>query len=145
MLSTDQKGAIAEAEIAAAAIKLGVGVYRPLVDGGRYDLILEAGPTLLRVQCKWTPARGDVIGLRCYSSRRAPEGFRKRPYAADEVDCIAAYCPELDRCFLFTGAEFDGRKHIQLRLAPSRNNQQTGINWADDFDFEARLRALLGP
>jgi hypothetical protein len=54
------------------AIKLGVGVYRPLVEGGRYDLILEANSKLLRVQCKWaTLIRGAVI-VRCYSARRAP-------------------------------------------------------------------------
>jgi hypothetical protein len=36
-LSTDQKGAFAESAIAHAAIKLGIGVYRPLSDGERYD------------------------------------------------------------------------------------------------------------
>jgi hypothetical protein len=35
VLTTDQKGAIAESAIVHAAIKLGVGVYRPLVEGGR--------------------------------------------------------------------------------------------------------------
>jgi hypothetical protein len=54
-MTTDQKGAIAEAAITAAAIRLGVGVYRPLFEGGRYDLIFEVGETLLRVQCKWAP------------------------------------------------------------------------------------------
>ena len=39
MLSTDQKGAIAESEITAAAIRLGIDVYRPLQEGGRYDLV----------------------------------------------------------------------------------------------------------
>ena len=32
-----------------------------------------------------------------------------------------------------------GRIQIQLRVAPSRNNQARGVNWADDFAFE-RLR-----
>ena len=27
----------------------------------------------------------------------------------------------------------------------NRNNQPSGINWAEDFAFEARLRTLLGP
>jgi hypothetical protein len=40
-MTTDQKGAIAEAAIALAAMKLGVDVYRPLGEGGRYDLILD--------------------------------------------------------------------------------------------------------
>ena len=51
--STDQKGAIAESAIVHAAIKLGIGVFRPLSDGERYDLILDLGSKLVRVQCKW--------------------------------------------------------------------------------------------
>jgi PD-(D/E)XK nuclease superfamily protein len=145
VLTTDQKGAIAEAEIAAAAIKLGVGVYRPLHEGGRYDLILEVGPSLLRVQCKWAPRQGDVVVVRCRSCRRTREGLRHRAYTAAEVDVIAAYCPELDSGFFVPAECFDGHVHFALRLVPSRNNQQIGINWAEDFDFEARLTSLLGP
>jgi PD-(D/E)XK endonuclease len=51
MLTSDQKGAIAEAAIARAAIELGIGVARPLADQ-RYDLIFDLRPRLLRVQCK---------------------------------------------------------------------------------------------
>ena len=145
MLTTDQKGAIAESAIAAAAIRLGLGVYRPLVEGGRYHLILEAASTLLRTQCKWVPRHGDVLVVRCYSCRRAREGLRKRAYTSSEVDLIAGYCEELDRCFALPASRFDGRIEIQLRLVPSRNNQRRGINWADEFDFGARLTALLGP
>jgi len=39
-MTTDQKGAIAEAAVALAAMKLGIDIYRPLGEGGRYDLIL---------------------------------------------------------------------------------------------------------
>ena len=31
------------------------------------------------------------------------------------------------------------RPTIQLRIAPARNNQKRRINWADDFDFAAKL------
>ena len=41
--STDQKGAIAESAIVHAAIKLGIGVSKPLTDGDRYDLIFDFG------------------------------------------------------------------------------------------------------
>jgi hypothetical protein len=43
MLTSDQKGAIAETAIIHAAIKLGVNVYTPVVEGGRYDMIFEVG------------------------------------------------------------------------------------------------------
>ena len=48
--STDQKGAIAESAIAHAAIRLGLGVSKPLTDGDRYDLIFDLDPGLVRVQ-----------------------------------------------------------------------------------------------
>jgi PD-(D/E)XK endonuclease len=128
-----------------AAIKLGIDVYRPLTEGGRYDLILDIGPKLLRVQCKWAPLHGDVVVVRCYSCRRAREGLRRRGYTASEVDAIAAYCADLDRCFLIQAERFDGRLQLGSRVAPSRNNQRLGINWAEDFAFEARLEALVGP
>ena len=40
MLTTNQKGAIVETSFAAAAVKLGLQVYLPVVEGGRYDLMM---------------------------------------------------------------------------------------------------------
>ncbi len=145
MLTTDQKGAVAESAIVHAAVKLGVGVYRPVVEGGRYDLILEVGTHLVRTQCKWAPLQGDVVLVRCYSSRRARDGLVRRCYTSSEIDAVAAYCPALERCFLLGAEHFDGRLQVMLRIAPSRNNQRAGVNWADEFDFAARLGALVGP
>jgi hypothetical protein len=145
VLSTDQKGAVAELAIAHAAAELGVGVFKPLTDGERYDLIFETGVQLIRVQCKWAPLDGQTVLVRCYSNRRAREGLRRRSYTANEADAIAAYCPALDRCFFIPAARFDGHYQVVLRLQPSRNNQRLGINWAEGFDFGARLTALLGP
>ena len=69
--------------------------------------------------------------------------MRKRGYGPDEIDAVAAYCLELDRCFYFPLAWMGGRTFVQLRLERSRNNQRKGINWADDFDFD-RLQSV-GP
>lgn len=80
-LSSDQKGAIAELAIAKAAIARRIGVYRPLGDGGRYDLIFDFGDRLDRVQCKWAPLHRDVITVRLYSNRRTADGSRRRAYA----------------------------------------------------------------
>jgi hypothetical protein len=55
------------------------------------------------------------------------------------------YCPQLDRRLLIPSDRFDGHSQLVLRLAPSRNNQRLGVNWADDYEFEARLIGLLGP
>lgn len=90
-LSTDQKGAIAESAVAHTAIKLGLGVFRPLSDGERCDLILDLRPRLLRVQCKTAVRHGAVLAVPFHSSRRRSEGFVKRIYTRDEIDAVAAY------------------------------------------------------
>ena len=78
MLTTDQKGAIAELAIASTAAELGVGVFKPLTDGERYDLIFDFRPQLVRVQCNWAPVVGDVLVIRCDHA-----GERVKDYSTD--------------------------------------------------------------
>lgn len=144
-LSTDQKGAIAELAIAKAAIAARIGVYSPLSDGGRYDLIFDFGDRLDRVQCKWAPLDRDVILVRSYSSRRTADGLRRRAYAPGEIDAIAAYCPDLDKCFYLPAERVGSRILLHLRIAPSRNNQAVGVNWASDYAFEGLQSSRSGP
>jgi hypothetical protein len=146
MLSTNQKGAIAETAIMHHAVRLGIEVYRPVVEGGRYDLIFGLDSGLLRIQCKWAARKGDVVVVNCISCRRGREGFVRRRYTADEIDAFAAYCVDVDRCFILPIAEFPAQGAIQLRLGPTRNNQKAGINWADDYDLlRLDLNDILGP
>ena len=144
MLTTDQKGTVAELAISLAATARGIDVYRPVNEGGRYDLILDVERRLVRVQCKWAPRHNDVVVVRCYSSRRTRDGLLRRLYAADEIDAYAAYCEELDRCFFLPYEEVASRREVVLRFCRTRNNQKKGVNWAEDFDFDARLGPKLG-
>jgi hypothetical protein len=144
VLTTNQKGVIAEAKVAAAAIVAGLGVARPLNDE-RYDLIFDAGDRLMRVQCKWARQIGDVIVARLYTSRRGPDGLINRRYSRGEFELFALYCPDTEACYLLPADEFVARRQIHLRLSPSRNNQSSGVNWARDFEFGATLPSLLGP
>ena len=139
MLTTDQKGAIAETAVIHEATKVGIEVYRPGGEGGRFDMIFLLGDELVRVQCKWAPRLGDAIIVRCYSNRRAREGLRRRVYTADEIDAFAAYCPDNERCYYIPFGSVRARTQILLRLAPTQNNQRLGIHWAEDFEFAATL------
>ena len=143
-LTTDQKGAIAESAIVHAAIKLGIGVLRPLTDGHRYDLVFDLDGRLARVQCKWATLQEDVVSIRCYSCRRTRSGQLRRGYSAEEVDAIAAYCAEVDRCFYVPIERLAGRVNLYLRLRTTRNNQRKAINWADEFACERLQSAASG-
>jgi PD-(D/E)XK endonuclease len=142
MLTTDQKGNIAEAAIIAAAVKLGIDVYKPVGEGGRYDMIFELGGHLTRVQCKWASRHADVLIVRCYSSRRTAGGkIVNRSYTDAEVDAFAVYSPDVDTCYLLPANLWVLKRHVYLRLAPTRNNQEEKINWAKDYEFAATLGA----
>ena len=144
MLTTNQKGAIAETAIAHEAIKLGIGVLRPMLDL-RYDLVFDTGDELLRVQCKWASKCGDVIVVRLYGARRSRSGLVRSFYGPHEVDAFAAYCQDTERCYFARITEVAGRCQLLLRLEATRNNQRSGVNWANDYEFAAKLNPVLGP
>ena len=111
-LTTDQKGAIAELAIASEAAALGVGVLKPLNYGERYDLIFDLRPELMRVQCKWAVRLGEWFR----SGVRAPGVAR--------AGCLPI-------------SLVDARRSVYLRLSPARNNQVSGVNFAEDYRLGA--------
>lgn len=139
-LTPSQKGAAAEATITAAAIQLGLTVLRPLCEGRRYDIVIDLEPELLRVQCKLARRLPGVLCVGLQANRCTPGGYMSTSYTSAEVDAIAAYSPELNRCFLVPIDEACGRRAIHLRLDPTRNNQAEGIRWADDYELEAMIQ-----
>ena len=138
MLSTNQKGAIAETAILAEATRHGIVVYRPAVEGARADMIFEVGPTLLRVQCKWSRLLDQVVEVRARTCRRGPNGtYVRGTYSADEVDVIAAYCMGNDTCYVLPMSLFGAQTMLYLRLAEARNNQRRLVHWAEDYRLGA--------
>jgi hypothetical protein len=121
----------------AAAIELGMGVWRPVVEGCRYDLILEVGELLLRTQCKWANKKDDVVVVRGRTCRRTPRGYVWTTYSAAEIDGIAAWCPDTSECYFIPIADMDGQAHLHLRLAPARNNQELLVHWASHYRLGA--------
>ena len=142
MLSPSAKGGIAEAAIAAEAIKHGAIVLRPIVEGGRYDLMFDVKGRWIRVQCKWAPRKGNVIVVNMRTSRMTPRGYVRTTYASAEVDAIAAYCPDLDRCYLIPIGEVLGRQAIHLRLSPAVNNQEAAIRYASSYELPGAIAQL---
>jgi PD-(D/E)XK endonuclease len=111
MLSRNEKGAVAELEIATAALKLDVSVYKPVSEHSRADLLFEVGSELWRVQCKWgrlSPS-GDTVIVRIGTSRCSPHGYVRTTYTEQEVDLFGIYCGQLDRCFLVPLAAVAGQ------------------------------------
>src|SRR2546426_8446034 len=103
---------MAEAEVVAAAARLDLVVLRPLCDGARYDLAIDIGHDILRVQCKWAHLRNDMITAELRTSWHTPRGYVRTTYSRDEVDAIAAYVPDTDKCYLIPINEAAGRAAV---------------------------------
>jgi prevent-host-death family protein len=144
MMSSNHKGAIAEIELAAAAIHLGIPVYKPLTDHARADLVFEVGERLWRVQCKWgrLSQSRDVVVVHVGGSWCSPNGYVRTTYTEQEVDLFGVHCGELRRSFLLPASLLVGMHQVHLRLTAPRNNQRACITLADDFDFEGAIAQL---
>jgi prevent-host-death family protein len=143
--SPNHKGAVAEAMIAAHAIKLGIDVLKPATEHGRYDIAFDLGNRFVRVQCKWGSLANEVIRANLGSSTASPRGgYVRRSYSPGEIDCFAIYCGELDSCYLLPADGFAGRFLVHLRVGPPRNSQRAALNWASSYELTAGAVAQLG-
>ena len=140
--SSNHKGAIAEIKIAAAAIELGIPVLRPMSEHGRYDLVFEIEKRLLRVQCKWGALKRDVIAINVGGNYLSPAGYVRSTYSVDEVDAIAAYCGDLDRCYLLPIDAVAGQYMVHLRVAPPRSHQRAALHWAAEHELAGAVAQL---
>jgi prevent-host-death family protein len=143
-VESNAKGAVAELEIELAATKLGVPVLKPVAEHGRYDLGLEIGGRLLRVQCKWGRLdRGKALVIvQVGGSRSTPGGYVRGVYRKGEIDLVAVYAGDIDRCYLLPMSVVEGRYEVRLRLRPAANGQRAAINLASDYEFDGAVAQL---
>jgi hypothetical protein len=136
-LTSTEKGATAELAIAYHAARLGIVALRPMVEGRRYDLVLDTGARLWRVQCKWGRVRNGVVVVTTGSCRHTPRGYVKTTYSGSEVDGIGVCCLERDECYFVPIADAEGKSALRLRLDPAANNQQACVKMARDYPLGA--------
>jgi antitoxin (DNA-binding transcriptional repressor) of toxin-antitoxin stability system len=141
-LTTNQKGAIAELKIAAAALDLDIPVLKPFSEHARYDLMFDLGDGVVRVQCKWARREGEVVIVRVTAQRISTRGRIITTYGAHEIDAVAGYCAALDQCYLLPAHLVAGMSEIRLRLSPPRNAQRAWIHWASDYYLSGAIAQL---
>jgi hypothetical protein len=114
-----------------------------LTEHERYDLVLGIGGRLYRVQCKWGKQCDGGIEVRLRSSYHSPtRGYVITTYDGSEVDLIAVYYGDLDRCYVLPVELIAGRSMIFLRLDRPKNNQRAALNWAAAYEFPGAVAQL---
>jgi hypothetical protein len=132
-ITSNIKGQIAMGKAELRALELGYIPSRPIFDA-RYDLIIDNMRDLKRVQVKYangtsSNSKGSVVVGLTYLTRTK----RLLTYQESEVDGLIIYIPRNDRlCFLPPNL-FVGKKSLSIRLDKPKNNQKSGIIFAEDY------------
>src|ERR1044071_1535859 len=134
-----ERGNGSEGIVLSAYVNAGYIVSIPFGTGASYDLVVDAGQRLFKIQIKtaWL-SNGCVL----YKSQRRQPGMAltRRPYKHGEADFFAAYCPATEAIYVVP-AENHGNEG-RLRLNPARNGQWTLVRWAVDFAWERHVEEL---
>ena len=131
-----KRGNISEAIVMARYLKAGFMVSTPFGVGAPYDMVVDTGAALFRVQVKTGRLRNGVIE---FETRRARSRTMRNGYKENEVDYFIIYCSELDETYALKA---EGGVCGKLRLRPTGNNQQMFVRWAEDYLFENHIEAL---
>lgn len=140
MATLKQKGDLAELKVAADLVTQGWRILLPFGEDHLYDLGIDDGERLLRVQVKHTRSDGRVLAAKCFTHSLTNGRVRSTTkYTAAMIDWLAIWDATTDRCFYLPATLLgSGRTYVHLRYVPPRNNQRARITWAEDY---TRLRS----
>ncbi|MHB8631889.1 MAG: group I intron-associated PD-(D/E)XK endonuclease [Candidatus Limnocylindria bacterium] len=134
MRNTTGIGDVTEWQVAAALVRAGKKLLRPLSSAMRYDLLIDdEDGTFTRVQCKTGVLRNGCIQFRVCSV--SGHDSRARPYHS-QIDAFGVFCPETSTAYLVPIAVLATCDHVaSLRVEPSRNGQKRGVRDAAAFEI----------
>jgi hypothetical protein len=113
----------------------GFAVAVPFGENTRYDLLIDDGCVVSRVQCKTGRLReGRIRFNTCSSYAHHPNPrVTKRTYIG-EIDYFGVYCPETAGAYLVPIAHASVKRMASLRVNEPRNNQRRFVRFARDYE-----------
>jgi PD-(D/E)XK endonuclease len=114
----------------------GWNVLIPFGENTRYDLVVERGNQLRRVQCKTGRLRnGAVVFRTCssYAHHPNPKILRRDYYG--QIDEFAVFCPETQAVYAIAIEDVPTKEQARLRVTAPANNQVKGIRLAAAYEI----------
>jgi PD-(D/E)XK endonuclease len=116
-----RRGEIGEAMFLAKAARMGFGIATPWGDSLKYDMVIDTGRRLFRVQVtsahKVSANKGGGYHLRACSHNR-------RAYTAKDIDLLVGYVLPVDAWYLFPPRAFVRMKSMRLFPVPGRKKSK---------------------
>jgi hypothetical protein len=122
--------------VMAAFEAVGVPFLVPFGENTRYDLVLDLGTDLARVQCKTGRLRQGAVRFRtCSYYFHHPNPKRPSRDYIGEVDYFGVYCPETTGVYLIPIQDLQTRHSATLRVDAPRNNQYKRVRFAAEYEI----------
>jgi len=115
---------------------LGLSLFVPFGENVRYDLVVDYGTRLSRVQCKTGRYRNGAVAFNScssYAHHPNPKAL-KRDYTG-EIDEFAVYCPDLGTVYVIPIEDVSTKRVCALRIDPPRNNQRQRVRLAAAYEI----------
>jgi hypothetical protein len=119
-----------------ALYQAGYIVLTPFGENTRYDLVIDDGRTLARLQCKTGRLRRGAIRFPvCSTYAHHPRSSNGRRDYHGQVDYFCVHCPETGGVYLIPLKDLSMQAEAALRVAPPRNGQRSRIRKASDYEI----------
>ena len=117
-LTRKQRGEMAEAAFVAKVAGMGYEVSKPWGESSRYDLVVDVGGRLVRVQVKSAHRAGEYGGYTFHA-----HGNSYHVYRASEIDVLVAYVVPEDAWYVFPVAVFP--RYRAMKVFPSSRRRRS--------------------
>jgi hypothetical protein len=133
-MKTQEKGIIAELEFAIEMIKMGYTVLKPVMEGTRYDYVIDINGRFIKVQVKHSNIeKNGIIRVDIRKCRNGKYKF----YTKNEIDVLGIFEPKNRKCYIIPLEKIPPAGILYLRVLPTKNKRiKMKINWAKDFEVK---------
>jgi PD-(D/E)XK endonuclease len=114
----------------------GYAFFVPFGENTRYDIVIDEGYRLARVQYKTGRLKGGAVRFRaCSSYAHHPNPkLLKRDYLG-EIEYFGVYCRETEGVYLVPIEDVPVRREGALRVDPARNGQAHRVRLAANYQI----------
>jgi len=126
------KGELSEAKVLSRLMELGDTVLTPFGENCDYDLVIDDGVELRRVQVKTGRMEDGKVVASLSRTRVNSKGSTRKNYDDGSIDAFVIYCHDNDAAY-WVDLEDAGKVQISIRVDPphERHRNNRNINWAD--------------
>ena len=134
-MHTTTKGDLGVGLVLADLLRRGLQIALPLGENQRYDLIVDLGSCLHRVQCKAVTPKSGALTVKTRSTSSwsgKTQGSYK--YTAADIEVLAVVDLASEGVYYLPASLLgNGKSELKLRLEPTKNGQIKGIRMASAY------------